>query len=120
MHGNQTLALVVRERVSFRVWVCVLLAFLILYNPFTANMRSGDASAVRGLARHRATVGASELQHFTASPDQTQQTDVVLHENREEFATFIPEYQPQSFERDAEVPQPDSISRVWSRPPPSR
>jgi hypothetical protein len=119
MHGSQTWALVFRERGPFRVWVCVLLAFLILYNPFTANMRSGDASAVRGLARHRATVGASELQHFTGSPDQTQQTDVNLQENHEGFASFIAEYQPQSIERDVEVPQPDSISRVWSRPPPS-
>jgi hypothetical protein len=118
MREIQSLALVVRERRS-RVWVCVLLCFLILYNPFTANMRSGDASAVRGPERHRATVGASELQHFTASSDQTQQTDVNLQENQERFAALIAKYQPQSFERDVEVPQPDSISRVWSRPPPS-
>jgi hypothetical protein len=98
--------------------ICVLLAFLILYNPFATLGSSGNAFAVRGLERHRATVGASELQHLACSPDQTQQTDVNLRENREEFAGFIAEYQAQSFERDVEVPQPDSLIRVWSRPPP--
>ena len=106
------------QRRPLAVRICVLLAFLILYNPFTTLGSSGNAFAVRGLERHRATVGASELQHLAACPDQTQQTDVNLRENREEFAGFIAEYQAQSFERDVEVPQPDSIIRVWSRPPP--
>lgn len=98
--------------------ICVLLALLILYNPFAALTNSGDTFAVRGLERHRATVGASELQHLAGCSDQTQQLDVALRENREEFARPVAEYQPRSFERDVELPQPESASRFWSRPPP--
>ncbi len=98
--------------------ICVLLAFLILYNPFAALTNSGNTFAVRGLERHRATVGVSELQHLAGCPDQTQQNDVNLRENREELAGPVADYQPQRFERDVELPQPESASRLWSRPPP--
>src|SRR5215831_6006488 len=46
-------------------WVCLILAILLLYNPFFAVPHSGSSLEIGHRASHRATVGASELQHFS-------------------------------------------------------
>ncbi|HKD52445.1 MAG TPA: hypothetical protein VKB90_16680 [Candidatus Acidoferrum sp.] len=46
-------------------WVCLILAALLLYNPFFAVPHSGSGLEIGHRASHRATVGASELQHFS-------------------------------------------------------
>src|SRR5215471_2081028 len=46
-------------------WVCLILATLLLYNPFFAVPHSGSCLEIGHRASHRATVGASELQHFS-------------------------------------------------------
>jgi hypothetical protein len=48
-----------------RIFVCLTLAILFLYNPFLGMASSGDGLNIRCSASHRATVGASELQHFS-------------------------------------------------------
>ena len=46
-------------------WVCLVVAALLLFNPFFATPRSGHRLEVSTPASHRATVGASELEHFS-------------------------------------------------------
>lgn len=46
-------------------WICFLLALFLLYNPFFGLPHSGNGLEVCRPASHRATVGASEMQHFT-------------------------------------------------------
>lgn len=46
-------------------WVCLVLATLLLFNPFFATPRSGHSLEVCRQACHRATVGACEMQHFS-------------------------------------------------------
>ena len=46
-------------------WVCPVVAILLLFNPFFATPRSGHSLEVCTPASHRATVGASELEHFS-------------------------------------------------------
>jgi hypothetical protein len=100
------------------VWVCVLLAALILYNPFAALWYSHGPVEVHTLQRNRATVGASELQHFSPVQDDTKQADLNSEASREEVAVPAGSYVARGFEREVEVPQSDIVSRVWSRPPP--
>jgi hypothetical protein len=109
-HSNQA------HRIN--VWVCVLLAALILYNPFAALCFSHGPVEVHTLQRNRASVGASELQHFSPVQDDTKQADVNLEASREEVAVPAGSYVARAFEREVEVPQSDIVSRVWSRPPP--
>lgn len=45
--------------------MCLTLAILFLYNPFLGMASTGDCLNIRHSASHRATVGASELQHFS-------------------------------------------------------
>ena len=100
------------------IWVCVLLGALLLYNPFIALYYSHDTIEVHTLQRNRASVGASELQHFSPVQDDIQQADIDLDSNREEVAAPAGSYLARGFEREVEVPQSDSEFKVWSRPPP--
>jgi hypothetical protein len=45
-------------------WMCLFLAFSLLYNPFLVAPRSAGGFELCHPASYRATVGASELQHF--------------------------------------------------------
>ncbi len=55
----------------WQVCLCLLLVALILYNPFLAGADSVAGLSVRHAASNRATVGASELQHFTPAEKGT-------------------------------------------------
>ena len=100
------------------VWICVLLAALLLYNPFAALCFSHGTFEVHTLQRNRASVGASELQHFSPVQDEIPQVDLNLEASREEVAAPAGNYVARGFEREVEVPQSDIVSKVWSRPPP--
>jgi hypothetical protein len=100
------------------VWICVLLAALLLYNPFAALYFSHDTIEVHTLQRNRASVGASELQHFSPVQDDNQQADLNLEASREEVAAPAQSYVARGFEREVEVPQSEIVLKVWSRPPP--
>ena len=53
------------SRVSgWKLLICFVLAFSFLYNPFLLFPVAGSHSTLNHAASHRATVGASELQHF--------------------------------------------------------
>jgi hypothetical protein len=56
-----------RKKPARHAWLCLLLAALFLYNPFVVAPSSGAGLNLQESARHRATVGASELQQFRAS-----------------------------------------------------
>lgn len=99
---------------------CVLLAFLLLYNPFAALHSSHGSYSVHNPQRNRATVGASELLHVGLVQKETQPTDLITEGNREEVAAPAGSYVARVFEREEEVPQPDFSAEVWSRPPPTQ
>jgi hypothetical protein len=101
-----------------RVWICVLLAALLLYNPFATLCFSHGTFEVHTLQRNRASVGASELQHFSPVQDDIPQVDLNLEASREEVPAPAGSYVARGFEREVEVPQSDIVVKVWSRPPP--
>ena len=99
---------------------CVLLAFLLLYNPFAALDCLHSNNSVHNPQRNRSTVGASEMQHFGVVQKETQPADFTPEGNRDEFAAPARSYVARGFERQEELPQPDIAAKVWSRPPPTR
>src|SRR5258708_4449135 len=101
-----------------RVWICVLLGALLLYNHFAALYFSHDTLDVLNLPRNRATVGALELQQLSPVQEDIQQPDLNLESNREEVPVPAGSYVARGFEREVEVPQSDIAFKVWSRPPP--
>ncbi len=99
--------------------VSLLLIALLLYNPFLALVGHSDGLTYQALARHRATVGASELDHFTPVEGDNAQLEAIVEQifvrltlERKEFPTPILQ--------DPKLPQPvELIASVWFRPPPA-
>jgi hypothetical protein len=60
-----------KSGVKFRAWVCLLLALSFLYNPYLNASGSAGGLKVQHPVSHRATVGSSELEKYSApsSPD---------------------------------------------------
>lgn len=102
-------------------WVGLVLATLLLYNPFFALPHSGNSLEVGHRASNRATIAASELQHFSpidgwgAQPAIDAGAIVVVLPLTELSARFflvlppIPHFSQQFFG-----------PGLWFRPPPAR
>ena len=114
-HGPGTIVAIGRHR-----WVCLVLAALLLFNPFFAAPRSGHSLEVSTPASHRATVGASELDHF--SP--TDGWDYLPAAHRVEASIVLPrpDLTAQFFFVLPFVPSPSQQfygPGLWFRPPPA-
>jgi len=99
--------------------MCFCLALFLLYNPFMAATSSQGGLNVRHPASNRATVGASELQHFSPTDGRgelsTQAASALVP------VAPLPEASSQVFEFFPQVvshPQQFFSSGLWFRPPP--
>jgi len=103
-----------------RAIVCLLLAGLLLYNPFLSLVHSSTGLSVRHLARNRATVGSAELQHFSPVSREVA-ADVLLVERIGEITAISGgrEFQLATDLARDRVITPDFSSNLWFRPPPS-
>lgn len=100
--------------------VCLLLAGLLLYNPFLSVIHSPSGLSVHHLSRNRATVGSGELQPF--SPVSTGVAAYIqLEEGAGEIITTSggQEFQLATDLARDRVITPDFSSNLWFRPPPS-
>jgi len=102
-----------------RAVVCLLLAGLLLYNPFLSLIQSPTGLSVHLLPRNRATVGSAELQHFSpVSRDVA--ADILLVERTGEVTAISGGQESRlapDFTRDRVI-TPDFSSNLWFRPPP--
>jgi hypothetical protein len=100
--------------------VAVLLIGFLLYNPFLALMSHSNGLSYQAMARHRATVGASELQHYSPVPGENAQLDAIIEvvfagcqaENHK-----YPNCRPQD---ETLAQRMELIASMWFRPPPAR
>jgi hypothetical protein len=106
--------------ILWRWCVPMLLIGLLLYNPFLALMSHSDSLGYQAMARHRATVGSSELQHYSPVPDESTQPEAIVEEV---FAAYqadndrYPTYTPQN---ETLAQRVELIASIWFRPPPAR
>jgi hypothetical protein len=104
----------------WRAWACLLLAFFLLYNPFAASLSSASGLNVCHPASNRATVGASELQHFSFADGQDR---LSIHDIAAVVTfTFSPDVSALSSPCLAQVLSPQQQffgSSLWFRPPPA-
>jgi hypothetical protein len=107
------------HRTYWDLCLALLLVGLLLYNPFAATTFS-NGLAYRSLARHRATVGASEMQHLASMQGENQQQDsaavlevftALLADNNATLSHVVQE--------EALPQRSGPISTVWFRPPPA-
>lgn len=103
-----------------QVCVCVLLVLLLLYNPFLMAPGSDVGLNVRHPASNRATVGSSELQHF--SPIVGKNCGSLLDLAVTEIFTTPPITIPEDLSGADHTFIPSSQfspASLWFRPPPS-
>jgi len=107
----------VKRQPTWCVCACLLLVGLLLYNPFLALVAHSDGLTYQALARHRATVGASELQHIAQVQEQSAQPHIIVAETfsglvqiNESPATTS--QQPKLLQRMEQIPE------ICFRPPP--
>lgn len=109
----------VKLRVTWNVCVCLLLVGLLLYNPFLALVTHSDGLTYQALARHRATVGASELQHMAQVQEQNAQPDVIVAEIFTGVVE-IKEFPAVALQQPPLLQRMELIAEIWFRPPPQR
>jgi hypothetical protein len=99
--------------------VPLLLVGLLLYNPFLGLATHSDGLSYQALARHRANVGASELQHF--SPVQGDNAQIVVAVEAIFFGRVVdnPEKRFHFVPNDILPQRPELVTSVWFRPPPA-
>jgi hypothetical protein len=111
------------ERSALPRWqslVCFCLALFLLYNPYMAAPGSTNGLNVRHPASNRATVGVSELQHFSPADgkDKLSTAAIVSIEPFFSFAALS----CQGCELLSQVVSPAQQffgSSLWFRPPPA-
>jgi len=100
-------------------WLCILLIGLMLYNPFAGLIGSSDRLSYDRMARNRATIGASELQHFSPVPTPSSQTELDVDVPSVDLMRVVRGERtssdlPEAFPAPAEV-----FRQFWNRPPPT-
>jgi hypothetical protein len=104
---------------GWRICICVLLIGLVIYNPFLAlDGTAGDISYEK-LARNRATIGSSEMLHFSPVSNPGELSKITLEVIDPEPAAQVQENQPWLFELQVVPLQPEIFASLWFRPPPT-
>ena len=106
-----------------RAWqscVCVLLIGLVLYNPFLVLAHLTDGFAYETLARHRATVGSSEMQHFSPVQGENAQFVATAEEIISSMTVEKSESSFHNLHEEALPQRPELLASIWFRPPPTR
>jgi hypothetical protein len=112
-----------RERSSvpmWRAWVCLGLALFLLYNPYMAAPGSAGGLNFCHPASNRATVGASELQHFSPADGKDKLSALAMSPIEPFFS--VPALTSRAFELLPQVVSPAQQffgSSLWFRPPPA-
>jgi hypothetical protein len=103
-----------------RALFCLALAIFLLCNPFLVLLRAPGDTSVRHPVSHRATIGSSELQHFSPvsgqeAPDtSTAQADTERLPVRSEQLV-----RPTSNDQELlTIAAPEFSASLWFRPPP--
>jgi hypothetical protein len=110
-----------RWQPGLRACISVLLIVLIFYNPFAALSGSSGHLSFDKLARHRATVGASEMQHFSPVSHSHGHADLEADVEVKDTGPTgaIPKYQAGRDQEELLPPEQALLAGVWFRPPPS-
>jgi hypothetical protein len=109
-----------QRRTRWQMCLSVLLIGLVLYNPFLALVNHSDGLTYQAPARNRATVGASEMQHFASMQEENAQLEATVERICVELVVEKNELPSHTFEVESLPPRPELTASVWFRPPPTR
>jgi len=99
--------------------LCIALVAFMLYNPFAGLWSANHGLSYDRLARNRATVGASELQHFSPITNATAQTEADVNLPSGDLLPVVREQRPHIDLEVVFTPIEEFLTQLWNRPPPS-
>jgi len=101
------------------VWLCLLLASQLLYNPFLAGRGSFGGLDLCHPPSNRATIGSSELQQFQVT-DGRMTAAIPEAASIESYASLPDPSEAVSERRSEDIfpPQQFLCASLWFRPPP--
>jgi hypothetical protein len=109
-----------RSVAKSRVWLCLLLPLLLLYDPFLTTAGPSSSVSVSHHASYRATVASSELLKFRNS-DGHELIAVADLGLLEALTLLKPHLHPSARYENPEDPSPPDrfiSGNLWVRPPP--
>jgi len=109
-----------KGRALWQMCLSILLIGLVLYNPFLALANHSDGLTYQAMARNRATVGASEMQHFSPIQNDSAQLEATVERICIELALEKTNFSSQPFPVELLPQRPELSANVWFRPPPNR
>ena len=98
--------------------LCIALVAFMLYNPFAGLWSADDGLSYERLARNRATVGASELQHFSPVTNATLHTEADVNLPSCDLLQVVRQKRPNSDLEAVFTPIDEFFTQLWNRPPP--
>ena len=104
----------------WQVCLCLLLILLVVYNPFSLLSGYSGSLSYDKLARNRATIGSSELQHFSPVSNPGLHNDLDAMPPGAELPQCGHEAEPGTDPGEEVASEPAKLAGVWFRPPPSR
>lgn len=107
------------SRNPWRMFVAAMLIGLVLYNPFLALVNHSDGLTYQALARNRATVGASEMQHFSPTQNDGAPFEAIVERICVELVVEKTDVASPILQADILPQRPELIASVWFRPPPA-
>jgi len=107
-----------KSRPTWRASICALLIGLVVYNPFAALTSASNGLAYQALARHRASVGAREMQPFAPVKADTAQPDVTAATEKGELPATRGEEARLECGRVHLPLLLEGMTSLWFRPPP--
>jgi len=103
----------------WQAFLCFALVALMLYNPFLGLWGSNDGVCYDRLARNRATVGASELQHFSPVSNAGAQSELDVDLPSTGLLQIVCEELLRPDVQEVFSPQSEFFAQFWNKPPPS-
>jgi hypothetical protein len=109
-----------RSQGLWQLCVSALLIGLVLYNPFFVLANQTSGLAYQALACHRATVGASEMQHFAPVQTEDAQLEATVAEILGRLMVEESEFSAHELHKETLPQRPELLASIWFRPPPTR
>jgi hypothetical protein len=98
---------------------CLALAIFLLSNPFLILLRAPGDTSVRHPVSNRATIGSSELQHFSPVSGQDAPDASAVQANTERLPVRSERpVRPERNDQELLTTAPEFSASLWFRPPP--
>jgi len=109
----------VTDRSVWQVCLATILIGLVLFNPFSLLISQSNGSSYDSMARHRATVGSSEMQHFSPVHAESAQDAAVVDASVRVVVVCKPIFPAATEQDESNSQQPELLANIWFRPPPT-